>query len=818
VRSDDGRSCVRTDVFLARNEVVMIGRTIANFQIQELLGRGGMGEVYLAEDLRLERKVALKILPDEFASDDSRRKRFLAEAKTASTLNHPNITHIYEVGQADGVHFIAMELVEGSALDNRMSAGTVGLDEIVDIGVQLADALVEAHAVGIIHRDIKPANVMLTPRGQLKVLDFGLAKLRPDWGGDEHEHTTQTLTQPGIVLGTVRYMSPEQALGKDIDTRSDLFSVGVVLYELVTGRAPFAGATATETITNIVHIDPEPIPSLNPDAPTELERIIRKCLEKDPDRRYQGARDLEVDLRNLQRDRASGATVTATTAPPRIRRSAMVAAGVAALVAGAILSGSLINARSSRIDSVAVLPFENGTGDPDAEYLCDGLTESLINSLSRVPELKVISRRSAFTFKDSQEDPPTIGRRLDVEALVMGRVVQRADQLLVTAELVNVRDNSQLWGGRYNRTLADVVAIEQDLARTITQTLKVQLSSATKTQLDRRYQVDPEAHRLYLQGRQFVVGSSREMNKAVDYLQQAIDQDPGFALARAELGRAFVLQAYHSVMERDEALDRARQAVSKALEIDDQLAEAHAVSAEIKYLFDWDWAGADRDLMRAVELNPGSDTVRLIYADFLASMGRFDEAIAQSEKAKELDPLSPAAAHMLAFSLMGTRDYERAAAEFRAALDLNPNWTWGYIKLSKTLADDGQCQEALQMTAEAEAQLHGGSTPLARTWLGYTYAKCGQLDRAHDALRELDAMAAEQYVDPGCYAELYAAIGTMDQVLDALERSVADRSPDAIYLPVIPDYFLPELAEEPRYQALLERMNLPTNSLRNTGG
>jgi len=314
-----------------------------------------------------------------------------------------------------------------------------------------------------------------------------------------------------------------------------------------------------------------------------------------------------------------------------------------------------------------------------------------------------------------------------------------------------------------------------------------------------------------------MVGSSREMDKAVDYLQQATALDPDFALAHAELARAFVLHAYHGVMDRESALANARGSVQKALDIDGRLAEAHAVSAEIKYLFDWDWEGADRDLQRAIELNPGSDTARLIYADFLTSMGRYDEAIVQAERAKELDPLSPAAAHMLAFTLMGKRDYDRAEAEFRAALDLNPNWTWGYIKLSKTLADNGQCDQALATATEAEAQLHGGSTPLARAWLGYTYATCGDLERGQAALRELDAMAADGYVDPGAYAELYCAIGTMAQVLDALERSVAARSPDAIYLPVIPDYFLPELANEPRYQALLKKMNIPAQPPRPEG-
>jgi uncharacterized protein (TIGR02996 family) len=426
-----------------------------------------------------------------------------------------------------------------------------------------------------------------------------------------------------------------------------------------------------------------------------------------------------------------------------------------------------------------------------------------------MPDLRVISRRSSFTFKDSDEDPQSIGRKLGVDALVMGRVTRRSEQLAVSAELVEVDDNRQLWGDRFERESNDVLAIEKDLTAALTKRLDVGLTAEAAEQLARRYDVDPEANQLYLRGRQLMIGSSREMHKAVEYLEKAIAIDPDFALAHAHLAHAYVIQAYHSVMDRDDALGRAKRAVRNSLDIDPDLAEAHAVSAEIKYLFDWDWEGADRDLQRAIELNPGSDTTRLIYADFLASMGRFDEAIEQSKKAKELDPLSPSAAHMLAFALMGKHEYDRAATEFRAALDLNPNWTWGYIKLAKTYADSDRCEEALDTAAGAEAQLHGGSTPLARSWLGYTYATCGDLERGQAALKELDEMAAEGYVDPGVYAELYAAIGTMDQVLDALERSVADHSPDAIYLPVIPDYFLPELADEPRYQALLDQMNLP---------
>ena len=791
----------------------MIGSTLAHYRVTATLGSGGMGEVYLAEDTRLERPVALKILPPELAMDTSRQARFEAEAKTASTLNHPNITHIYEVGEADGVRFIAMEYVEGADLTEAVRRAPLTTPEIAHIGVQLADALAEAHEAGIVHRDIKPANLMLTPRGRLKVLDFGLAKLRPELDGPlDEDALTQSMTQPGVVVGTVRYMSPEQTLGRTVDARSDLFSAGIVLYELATGRAPFLGTTSTETIVKITRDQPEPVRELNAEVPVELERIIRKCLEKDPDRRYQNARDLMLDLEALAKDAESGPVSTPPPRAPRPRAShgLVIAAVVAALaVAGLWFATGLVRDDGERIASLAVLPFENATGDADADYLCDGLTDTLISSMAAVPDLRVISRRSSFTFKGSAEDPTTIARSLDVDALVMGRVTRRGERLAISAELVNAADNRQLWGDRFEHAANDVLSIERDLSDALVQRLGIDLTGDLAIRRARRYDVDPEAHRLYLRARQMLVGSTREMDTAVDYLQQALTVDPGYALAHAVLARAYVLRAYHGVMERDEALRLARASVARALEIDDQLAEAHAVSAEIKYLFDWDWAGADRDLRRAVELDPGSDTVRLVYADFLVSMSRYDEGIVQAEKAKELDPLSPSAAHMVAFALMGVHDYDRAAAEFQAAIDLNPNWTWGYIKLAKTLADSDRCDEAFTAAAQAEAQLHDGSTPLARAWLGYTYGTCGDLERAEAALRELDRMAADGYVDPGIYAELYSVIGTMDQVLDHLERSVADRSPDAIYMPVIPDYFGLAIADEPRYQALLEKMDLP---------
>lgn len=789
----------------------MIGKKISHFEITGKLGEGGMGEVWLARDTRLGRTVALKTLPPARAESEDRRRRFEDEARAASALNHPGIAHIYDIGEADGIHFIAMEHVDGESLGHRMERQPLTTSEIVGFGAQLADALAAAHDHGVTHRDIKPSNLMVTPEGRLKILDFGLAKLQPAVDGDQ-ERTVETMTTPGLVMGTVQYMSPEQALGKEADHRSDIFSAGVVLYQMATGRLPFQGSTPTETITEIVKSEPVPIGDLSPVSPPELERIVRKCMEKDPRRRYQSTRDLAVDLDNLKRDTDSGVLVP--TGRVRSSRS-WVTYGIVGLVAAVAIGAQFLLSRgadssSGTITSIAVLPFENGTGDAESDYLCDGLTESLINTLAQIPELKVISRRSAYAFKDSEDTPQEIGHKLGVQALLMGRLVQRGAQLAVSAELVDVSDNHQLWGGRFDRDQADVLAIEKELTDTIAQTLKIELSPDTAENLERRYAVDPEAHRLYLQGRKFSIGSAKEMHKAVDYFQRAIAMDPGYAQPYAGLADAYTTLAYHGVMGREEAIESSRIAVEKALAIDANLAEALAASAERKYLFEWDWIGAEEDLKRAVELNPGSDFARVSYGYFLSAVGRFDDAIEQATVAKELDPLSPSAFHLVAYSLMGKGEYDRAAAEFRAALDLNPNWTWGYIKLAKTYADNGQCEEALATAEDAEAELHGGDTPLARSWVGYTYGKCGDTKRAEAALQKLDEFAKDTEVDPFAYGIVHAGLGDTGRLLDEVERSVDAHSILAVFLPGLPAYYMPGGEDDPRFQKLMERVGFDT--------
>ncbi len=786
------------------------GHRLGPYEVVAPLGAGGMGEVYLARDVRLDRTVAVKILPRELAVDERYRQRFEREARAASALSHPHIAHVYDVGEQDGTHFIAMEYVEGENLRDLVTRGPLDVDRIVEIGAQMASALEEAHARGVVHRDIKSANAVVTPKGQVKVLDFGLAR-RDREGADlvGSQQVTEARTQAGVVVGTVPYMSPEQALGKDLDARTDLFSLGVVLYELATGRLPFVGNTATQTIDQICHATPVELGASRKDVPAELERIVRKCLEKDRDRRYASARDLVVDLRNLQRDRASG-TGPVVAAPRRPSRR-LLAVGAAALLAVVAVGAGLLyraSARGASIESVAVLPFENATGDPANEYLSDGISESLINKLSSLPGLRVISRTSAFSFKGKKLGPAEIGRTLGVDALLVGSLAQRGASLAITAELVSVHDDRQLWGEKYNRSADDVLKVEGEIAATIARTLRGQLSGEQQQKLARGATADPEAYRLYLKGRDFLVGNQQEMDKSVDYFQQAVARAPGYALAHAGLAEAYTRQAGLRASGREEPLRMARAAVNRALELDPDLAEAHTALGLIHFFFEFDWAGAEAAFQRALALNPGSRAVQEEYGWFLTSMGRLDEGLAHSREASLLDPLSVGPVHDIAINYMARGDLEQAATNFRRTIDMDPNWTWGYVKLGRTLARQKKCPEALAQAEIAERRIAGGAAPLSRAWLGFTYAICGQNVRARQKLEELHALSRERYVDPSLYADIHNGLGEADEALRWYEKAYEDRTPNMAYASIGP-LINPRLAANPRYEAIVRRMAFP---------
>ncbi|MDX2474207.1 MAG: protein kinase [Candidatus Krumholzibacteria bacterium] len=783
------------------------GNNLGHFEIRKKLGSGGMGEVYLAQDTRLGRLVAIKILPADVADDTDRRARFAQEARAASALSHPNIAHIYDIGEDDGTHFIAMEYIEGTDLSQRLSGASLNQTEVLEIASQIAGALEEARGKSIVHRDIKPANIALTTRGEVKVLDFGLAKTMAHPELDALDQTmTMSQTAEGTVLGTVHYMSPEQALGKKVDTRSDLFSLGVVLYEMVTGRRPFQASSAMGVIEAIAHQTPEALARYNYEMSPELERIILKCLEKDPDNRYQTPRDLLVDLRNLQRAEASGSTVVLESARTgQGRRPGRLTPAVLALVVALVVAAYFLIPRTgAEVGALAVLPFENATGDAELDYLCNGVTESLINTMSQYPDLKVISRRSVFALIDQNPDAEHAGRELGVDAVLFGRVVEHNGELTISTELVDTRDGRQLWGERYIRQLGEIQAVENEITTMIAKTLQVELDGGGVNPLARHATDDPEAYRLYLKGREFTTGTKREMDKAIEYFEQAIALEPNYALAYTGLAQAYVTQSYLRGSERTEPVAKARAAAQQAMKIDPNLAEAHTVSGMIKMVFELDWAGAEADLKKGLELGPGSLVCVMSYGDYFLYTGQYDQALVQYSRAMELDPLSVGAAHDLAITYMVLHDYEQCVIYFQQAIALNPNWTWGHIKLAKTYAHMGRCGEALASTEIAESLLAGSGTPAARCWLAYTYAKCGEQDRARSDLDDLRARSVSEYVDPALYSVIYLGLGELDSAIVGFEQSLAERSSNLVLLRASPALYMDELGAEPRYRAMLK--------------
>ena len=735
------------------------GKVLAHYEIVSPLGAGGMGEVYLARDTLLERLVALKFLPLEISNDPQRLRRFTQEAKSASALNHPNIAHIYELGEADGARFIAMEYVEGKRLDQKINRSPLRVAEILQIAPQIADALSEAHSKGIIHRDIKASNIVLTNRGQVKVLDFGLAKVVADNAFMDPDVSTQLKTTPGIVIGTVPYMSPEQALGHDIDHRSDIFSLGIVLYEMATGRLPFSGRTVTETLSRITHDQPEAASRYNYEVPSELERIIRKCLEKDPARRYQATSELVVDLENLKRDSQSvGLTnVSATTREARPGRPFLFFGGallLALLVVGLFLFLRSERAKNDRqtIQTIAVLPFVNSSGDQSTEYLSDGMTESIINSLSQLPRLRVMARATVFRYKGKEVDPGNIGRELNVDAVLTGRVLQQADNLVVQADLVNVNDGSELWGEHYTRKAVDVFAIQDEIAKQITDRLRLRLSGAEEKLVTKHYTENAEAYDLYLKGRFFWrKGTEEGCDKAIAYYHQAIERDPNYTLAYVGMASAYAtLGGVLGFRAPSATYPQGKEFLTKAVELDESLAEVHAVLASYNLNYDWNWAEAERQFKRAIELNPNVPEAHESYGTYLEALGRFDEAIAW----------------------------------YRKGLELDPKLSWCHLWIGQAYIQKGMFKEAIAEITQA-AELSGGDIRTKAT-LGHAYAVAGQRAQALKVLGDLQALAKERYVSPYYFALISAGLGDNQQAVAWLQKAQEERQPYLVLMNVEP--------------------------------
>jgi serine/threonine protein kinase/tetratricopeptide (TPR) repeat protein len=790
----------------------LIGKQVGPYKIHSLLAVGGMGEVYLAQDPRLDRTIALKILPTELASDPARIQRFIREARAASGLKHPNVATIYEIGKSDEYHFIAMEYVEGQTLAAKISGHPLPIAEIVDIGIQVADALDEAHRKGIAHRDIKPANLMLTSREQVKILDFGLAKVaRPEGQALGSDISTVVKTETGVVMGTVQYMSPEQVLGKEVDHRTDIFSLGVVLYEMATGRLPFTGNSTSETVDRILHGQPDAIARFNYSVPAELERITRKCLEKDRERRYQSARDLLIDLRSLKRDTQPAASAVVENHEGRRRLVSWHMIGIA--VPGMLILAALVyvflfrspTVVAPEIKSLAVLPLENLSRDPEQEYFAQGMTDELITSLAKISALRVISRTSVMRYKGTHKPLPEIARELNVDGVIEGSILQSGDRVRITAKLIQAKTDRHLWAKSYERDQRDVLALQDDVARAIANEIKVKLTPQEQARLTSACPVNPEAHEAYLKGRyEWNTRTEEGLKKSLRYFEQGLAVEPSYAAAYSGLADSYMILWNNGFLGPDECIPKARAAALKAIEIDDNLAEAHTSLAYLMGNYDWNWIASEREFRRAIELSPSYANAHHWYALQLASMGRHEEAIEEIKKARQLDPLSPRINANVGGNLYQARQYDQALEELNKALELNPNDTVTHSLLGLAYLQKGKKQEAIAELLRAN-QLIGnkGGTPLV---LAQVYAFAGERDQARKMLEKLETQAKRRYVSPSQIGLIYAALGERQQAFAWLERAYEQR--DSLLLVLKVDARFDPLRSDPRFQDLLRRVGL----------